>query len=335
MILAEKIMQMRKKRGWSQEELAEKMDISRQSVSKWESGASIPDLERIVAMSRLFEVSTDYLLKDEIEEDQIPTTREEAEPEPERRQTRSVSLEEANAFMELARKLAGKTAGAVSMLLLSPVVLILLSGLANYKPASGVSEAVAGGVGVTLLLVIVALGVAILVLNNARLEKYKYLEEEKISLQYGVGGIVSKGKEDFAGTYRACLVAGVVLCILGVVPILLTAAFDPVDLKLIFATALLFVILSVGVFFLVWSACIQESFQKLLQEEDYTSESKEVRKRMSFFPGVYWCLVTAIFLCLGFTRMEWKDAAMVWPVAGLLFVVCYGIAKAVAGSAKR
>ena len=62
MILSEKIIMLRKKYGWSQEELAERLDISRQSVSKWESGASIPDLERIVSMSQLFGVTTDYLL---------------------------------------------------------------------------------------------------------------------------------------------------------------------------------------------------------------------------------------------------------------------------------
>ena len=68
MILSEKIAMLRKRSGWSQEDLAERLDISRQSVSKWESGASIPDLERIVNMSQLFGVTTDYLLKDEIEE---------------------------------------------------------------------------------------------------------------------------------------------------------------------------------------------------------------------------------------------------------------------------
>ena len=68
MILAEKIMTLRKRFNWSQEELAEKLDISRQSVSKWEVGATIPDLDKILKMSEIFGVSTDYLLKDEIEE---------------------------------------------------------------------------------------------------------------------------------------------------------------------------------------------------------------------------------------------------------------------------
>ena len=69
MILADKIIHLRKKSGWSQEELAEKLGVSRQAVSKWEGAQSIPDLERVLAMSRLFGVSTDYLLKDEQEED--------------------------------------------------------------------------------------------------------------------------------------------------------------------------------------------------------------------------------------------------------------------------
>ncbi len=68
MILADKIIALRKAKGWSQEELAERLDVTRQSVSKWEGAQSAPDLERIVRMSELFGVCTDYLLKDEMEE---------------------------------------------------------------------------------------------------------------------------------------------------------------------------------------------------------------------------------------------------------------------------
>ena len=63
MKLAEKIMTLRKQRGWSQEELAQQLSVSRQSVSKWESGASVPDLDKILKMSEIFGVSTDTLLK--------------------------------------------------------------------------------------------------------------------------------------------------------------------------------------------------------------------------------------------------------------------------------
>ena len=66
MILADKIIKLRKKNGMSQEELAEKINVSRQSVSKWEGAQSIPDLDKIIQMSELFGVTTDYLLKNDV-----------------------------------------------------------------------------------------------------------------------------------------------------------------------------------------------------------------------------------------------------------------------------
>lgn len=68
MIFADKLILLRKKAGWSQEELADQMNVTRQSVSKWEGAQSVPDLEKMLRLSELFGVSTDYLLKDEIEE---------------------------------------------------------------------------------------------------------------------------------------------------------------------------------------------------------------------------------------------------------------------------
>ncbi len=61
MILADKITELRKKAGWSQEELAAQLGVSRQSVSKWEGAQSVPDMEKILQLSNLFGVSTDYL----------------------------------------------------------------------------------------------------------------------------------------------------------------------------------------------------------------------------------------------------------------------------------
>ena len=75
MILADKIIELRKKAGWSQEELAAQLGVTRQSVSKWEGAQSVPDMEKVVQMSRLFGVTTDYLLKDEIETIEQPDIR--------------------------------------------------------------------------------------------------------------------------------------------------------------------------------------------------------------------------------------------------------------------
>ena len=63
MTIADRIQSLRKAKGMSQEELADKVGVSRQSVSKWESEQAAPDLDKIVIMSDIFEVTTDYLLK--------------------------------------------------------------------------------------------------------------------------------------------------------------------------------------------------------------------------------------------------------------------------------
>ena len=63
MQIVDRIQQLRKQRGFSQEELADKIGVSRQAVSKWESGQSTPDLDKVVAMSDLFCVTTDYIIK--------------------------------------------------------------------------------------------------------------------------------------------------------------------------------------------------------------------------------------------------------------------------------
>lgn len=67
MMIGNKISFCRKKAGMSQEALAARLNISRQAVSRWETGEAVPDTEKIIQLSKLFHVSTDYLLLDEIE----------------------------------------------------------------------------------------------------------------------------------------------------------------------------------------------------------------------------------------------------------------------------
>lgn len=76
MKLAEKILTLRKQKGLSQEELAEKLNVSRQAVSRWEMGTALPDASNILQLSKLFEVSTDYLLNEDYNSDQdIPAVK--------------------------------------------------------------------------------------------------------------------------------------------------------------------------------------------------------------------------------------------------------------------
>ena len=157
MILADKIIMLRKKNGWSQEELAEKLNVTRQSVSKWEGAQSVPDLTRILQLAQIFEVSTDYLLKDEMEEEEYSQKVELKESS-----VRRVSMEEASSFLETSILAAAKIAFATFLCILSPICLLVLGAAAGggYIPFS---DEVAGGVGVIILLLMIAGAVAIFI----------------------------------------------------------------------------------------------------------------------------------------------------------------------------
>lgn len=320
MILADKIIALRKRMSWSQEELAEKLDVSRQSVSKWEVGATIPDLDKILKMSELFGVSTDYLLKDEMGESEIMGGRDVPEG-------RVVSVEEANAYMDTAKEVCGRMATAVSLFILSPVCLILIAGLwENSKWEDRMAS-----LGVIILLLVVASGVAICIFNGMKLEKYKYMEEETFSLQYGVEGIVEKRKSDFEGKHRLSVVVGTVLCIIGVIPLLLTSIFTESETVLAGGVAVLLIFVAAAVHLFVRAGIVKESYDKLLQCGEYTVENKTVNKKVAFFPGAYWLIVTAVYLGYSFyTGNNWHRSWIIWPVAGVLFAAIYGIIREVA-----
>ena len=333
MILAEKIMEMRKKNGWSQEELAYQLGVSRQSVSKWESGASIPDLERILKLSEIFGVSTDYLLKEEIElaPDIVNVQAELVE---EGAVLRRVSMEEATEFMEARIGSAKQMALAVMTCVLSPVPLLALGVLAEETKIS-ISENLAGGAGLIILLLMVAAATAFFVLHGMKMERFEYLEKEQFSLEYGVEGIVRKRMAEYEGTYRICTIVGIVLCILSAVPLFATPIVTDRDLVYMWCVVVLLCIVSVAVFLFVVSGQTRGCYQMLLQEGDYTYEKKMEQKKTARISSIYWCVITAIYLGISFYTNAWHRTWIVWPCAGVLYAAVIGIALIVKGDERK
>lgn len=309
MILADKIIQLRKKAGWSQEELAEQLGVSRQSVSKWEGAQSVPDLNKIIAMSQLFGVSVDYLVKDEIEAEDPIHPAEDAPVPPVRR----VTMDEANEFLSLRREASKKIAFGVLLCILSPVVLILLGGLSAYGP---ISENLAAGLGLGVLLVMVAAAVAIFITTGSKAAAYEFLEKEPIETEYGVDGMVKELKKQYSDTYTRKNVMGAVLCILAVVPLVSVSVATQNPLHSILGVCFLLILVSVGVYQFLSGGVIWESFQKLLQEGDYTPDAKRVSKSIG---SIYWPVVLAVYLGYSLITGGWTHSWIIWPVAGILW----------------
>ena len=321
MILADKLIDLRKKNGWSQEELAEKLNVSRQAVSKWEGAQSVPDMARIIQLSEVFGVSTDYLLKDNIEQTEL--TQETVEEH----SARTVSMEEANAFLNTKEENSRRVALAVMLCILSPVALILLGGAREFGLINW-SEETVGGAGLVILMLMILPAVGLFILSNLRISRFEYLEKEPVETLYGVTGMVRERKERFQPIHTRYLLTGVLLCVASTIPLFVTMMFGRESFWGAVGIACILVMAAAGVLLIIRVSIIWGSYQMLLEEGDYTREGKEDSRRYGFIGGIYWCLVTAAYLAWSFIGNSWNISWIIWPIAGVAFGAVVGISKA-------
>ncbi len=316
MIFADKIILLRKKNGWSQEELAEKLEVTRQSVSKWESAQSIPDIGKILILSRLFGVSTDYLLRDDMEEEDenIGAAEFGSEEAPLRR----VSLEEANTFIKLKSETAGKIAFASFLCFLSPICLLILGAMSEL-PGSPITENMAGAIGMTVLLLFAIPAVSIFIYCGTKTASFEWMEKEPFETEYGVDGMVRERQKQFSPKHMRCNIAGTCLCILAVIPIFLGSMLFEDDFSMTLMLSLLFPLVGIGVWMFIKAGVPWGAMEILLEEGDYTKEKKRKGKRTEALGGIYWLLVTAAYLGYSLYTNKWGQSWIIWPVAGVIF----------------
>ena len=328
MILAEKIINLRKKNGWSQEELAEKLGVTRQSISKYEGAQSIPDLDKILKLSEIFGVTTDYLIKDELEEEEyVPSQMQENESESDR-SVHKVTMEMANEYLQIIDWSAGKTAFATVLCILSPIVLLML-GAMSEMPDYHISENVAAGIGICVLIVLIAIAVTIFILCGMKTKKYEFMEKEDIETVYGVSGMVKEKRDAYHSMYVTQLVIGIACCICSVIPLFGTLAVSESDFYMVSAVCMLLALVAIGTYFIVRSAAKMNAMNQLLEEEDYTRQKKHENKKMSGPVTVYWLIATAIYLAWSFTTNDWDRTWIIWPVVGVLFPAFYAIVNGI------
>lgn len=328
MILADKIINLRKKNGWSQEELAEKPGVTRQSISKYEGAQSIPDLDKILKLSEIFGVTTDYLIKDELEEEEyVPSQMQENESESDR-SVHKVTMEMANEYLQIIDWSAGKTAFATVLCILSPIVLLML-GAMSEMPNYHISENAAAGIGICVLIVLIAIAVTIFILCGMKTKKYEFMEKEDIETAYGVSGMVKEKRDAYHSMYVTQLVIGIACCICSVIPLFGTLAVSESDFYMVSAVCMLLALVAIGTYFIVRSAAKMNAMNQLLEEEDYTRQKKHENKKMSGPVMVYWLIATAIYLAWSFTTNDWDRTWIIWPVVGVLFPAFYAIVNGI------
>ena len=310
MILADKIARLRKKNGWSQEELAEKMNVSRQAVSKWESAQTVPDLEKILMLANFFGVTTDYLLKDEIESEEFSSGGEDSA-------VRRLTLSEANDYLALRKSASARIAAATFLCILSVIPLLILGAMSEI-PAYGISETAASAAGLIVLFLFIAAAVAIFVSCSFKNAPYAFLDKEPFDTEYGVTGMVNERQRQYKSTHARCNMIGIILCILSPVPIFAGMAVGS-DFAMILAVCGTLLLAGIGAAVIIVTGLRWSSMQKILQSGDYSPAEKKRGEHEAALSAAYWTLATAVYLAWSFTTNNWKDTWIVWPIAGVLF----------------
>ncbi len=303
MNLAEQLIALRKTRGWSQEELAAQLDISRQSVSKWESGSAVPELERVIQLSELFGVTTDELLKGSA------ASRAEEAPTP-------VPRAEAEAFLQIKWRSAPRVALGVLLCILGAAILICASCLAGLEGSES-AELLYIGLGFVALIALCAVAVALFITTGMKTSRFEYLDRQAILLTPDTRAMVLSRRDSYEQRYRRGMVAGVCLCIVSCIPLFLAVASGSETMMLLSVVALL-LICAAGATILIHTGIRMASFQKLLEEGDYSRAQKSdtVARSLS---GIYWLVAVAVYLVISLPTGRWESTWVVWPIAGLLF----------------
>lgn len=317
MTFSEKISALRKQKGWSQEELAEKLMVTRQAVSKWESAQSMPDLDKLVQLSEALGVSTDYLLKDEqAQSAPVPATAEQTV------KPRHVTQEEARRYLQLQTAAIPKTTLGVALCVWSPIALIglpVLRSTLNW----GFPEEICSGIGLCVLLVMVAAGVALLLTASGKLREFEYLEREPIETDNGAREQALSMQREVLPICAKRNTIGVVLCILSVLPLLALMCVPGVpDGYYSLAVCALLLLVGIACLLLVRTGSMRGAVDKLLEQGDYTRENKAKSRFVGAVSAAYWLVVTAVFLFYTFApngNGQPQYSWFIWAVAGVLY----------------
>ncbi|NVJ49605.1 MAG: helix-turn-helix domain-containing protein [Gammaproteobacteria bacterium] len=318
MILSEKIVRLRKQLGWSQEELAEKLSVSRQSVSKWESTNSIPDLNKIIMLAEIFEVSTDYLLKDNVEpNDPINNNHLSAKPA-------QVTLEQALDYVTKKHTAAKLVVKGLLLCVLSPVPLFALLALARSGSITLSGNAIAA-IGIGTILLMVAIGISFFIRTNQFEPETETIDEESFELAYGVRGAIDDKLKLIRQRYNLSITTGIALFIFAAAPIILGSLLLTGPGVILTMLIITIAMVALGLAIIIPVAAKFDAYNKILQDGQQNSAKSKRIKRAEKLAAFYWPLITAIFIGWSLWSMDWGITWIIWPVGAILFVALLGL----------
>ncbi|MFB1051485.1 helix-turn-helix domain-containing protein [Paraliobacillus sp. JSM ZJ581] len=241
-MFGEKLFKLRKEKGFSQETLAEKLNTSRQAISKWENGQGFPETEKLLMIGNIFEVSIDYLLKDSVENN-------------EEKEGYYVSREMAEAFLLSTQKTARHIALGFGLFTLA------------FEPYFILGKN--SVLGVFLIIVIAALGIVSFATLGFDQGQYTVLKKEVLLFDSNYFKELAGRYENFKGKYSVMMVIGAGLLAIG---FLAFALEKKLDMGVLVPYYPIFVVLiAFGLYILLRIITVLSAYQLLVKNDEHTS----------------------------------------------------------------
>ena len=292
MILADKIISLRKREGMTQEDLASQIGVSRQSVSKWESSMAMPDLDKVVKLSQIFGVSTDFLLNDSMGlEEVVYEQREEIE------KAKVIDAPWINQYFADARNIANLISLAVPTFILSAFPVMTLN----------------NNIGVAITLLMIALAVGLCIYSGFMAVKYDFLQKEPYDFSYGVEGIIDKTIGEFEPKHKINVIIAVTLFILSPIVYLIGENMDLSDSLLTYG---FLVLVAIGAFIIVRSSITYSYYKDILKYRN--PRVQEHNDKLEKASGILWVLTVGIYLAYSFKTGNWGQSWVIFIIAAFI-----------------
>lgn len=281
MNFGENLQTLRKLKNYSQEDLADKLQVSRQAVSKWESGTGFPETEKLISICDLFDSNMDELIRGKISID---------------------SNSEKEAYDSFMNKFSKSISLAVMLILIGTTLLLTILGFNKDNNMFGI----------VVLLIFVVFSVPIFIVKGIEMENFKS-KYPKLSNFYSQEEI-----DNYNNKFSKMIALSISIILIGVVALMAIIALKIFNEDSTFPVSILMCFVSVAVPLLINTGIQKDKYDIEKYNKENSIDSKNELDKVGKYCSIIMIIATIIYLLISFIFNVWGISWIVFPVGGML-----------------
>lgn len=290
MSFGEKLQQLRKEKGLSQEDLAHQLNVSRQAVSKWESQNGYPEIEKMILISDLFQVSLDYLMKEDYEEHENETISS----------FHLMTQQNIEDYLHFKKSFALRIGSSVLLMIVGLFIAALCADT-SYQ-----------SIGVFGFLIMVGIGVFFIIMTTLLKESKFKIENEEIKIAFNDLQNLQEQYQHFHKYFTLAIAGGVLLIIVSLACIVLLHETYSQYENILGAQFLLCI--GIAVFLFIYFGIRKDAYQFLIHNKAYIKAKKKEQQIENIYAFTM-PLAAILYMIMGFTQNWWHPGWVIFPLA--------------------